>query len=181
MLLETPAPELGSPAPDFTLQDAHGVTFARKDLAKSGGLLVAFICNHCPFVVGIADRIAKDLKALDAAGIGTVLINANDFQSYPADAPDKMPAFATKFGLTSPYLVDETQNVARAFGAVCTPDFFGYGPDLTLQYRGRLDDAGRSDATNRKAELCDAMLAVAKGGAPPAQQMPSMGCSLKWC
>ncbi len=180
MLLETPAPDLGSPAPDFALKDPTGKTFTRDTLARPNGLMVAFICNHCPYVVAVADRLAQDFQALEDAGIGTVLINSNDFSAYPADAPDRMPGFAAQHGLTSPYLVDESQDVARAFGAVCTPDFFGYGPDLTLQYRGRLDDAGRGDATGRKADLRDAMLALAAGAAAPAVQMPSMGCSLKW-
>lgn len=180
MLLETPAPDFGSAAAHFRLPDAQGNIFATGDIAQRNGLVVAFICNHCPYVIGIADRIAADFKELEAAGIGTVLINANDFDAYPQDAPEHMPGFAEKHGLTSPYLIDETQDTARHYGAVCTPDFFGFDADLKLRYRGRLDDAGRGAVTERTADLRDAMLAVAKGEDAPQNQMPAMGCSLKW-
>ncbi len=180
MLLETPAPEFGSKAPDFTLKDPSGHAFTLSDVAGPKGILVAFICNHCPYVIGIANRLAQDINTLRDAGIGTVLINANDYRAYPQDAPEHMPAFAKKHGLIAPYLIDETQEIAHAYGAVCTPDFFGYDTNFELQYRGRLDNAGRGDASGRAAELRDAMIAIANGQQRPDTQVPSMGCSLKW-
>lgn len=145
------------------------------------GLLVAFICNHCPYVVAVIDRLAADMKTLQADGIGCVCIMSNNYRDYPADAPDKMTAFADAHGLTVPYLVDEGQLVGRAYGAVCTPDFFGFNAQGGLQYRGRLDDMGmRGDPAGRRPELLEAMQQVAATGKGPAAQTPSMGCSIKW-
>ncbi|MEL7184507.1 MAG: thioredoxin family protein, partial [Pseudomonadota bacterium] len=141
-LVSPPETPLGSPCPDFELPDPGGKPWTRDGLRGPNGLVVAFICNHCPYVIAMAGRLAADFRVLADQGIGGVCIMSNNWQRYPADAPDKMPAFAQAHGLAVPYLVDETQDVARAFGAVCTPDLFGYGPDLTLGYRGRLDDAG---------------------------------------
>lgn len=180
MLLETPEVNFGAHAADFTLPDARGKVFSRSDVTGPNGLLVAFICNHCPYVVAIAGRLADDIEALKAKGVGTVLINSNDFIAYPQDAPDRMPEFSKKFGLTAPYLIDEEQDIARAYGAVCTPDFFGFDAELKLQYRGRLDDAGRGPIDNRIPELRDAMIDISAGKPAPTSQMPSMGCSLKW-
>ena len=171
---------MGTPCPDFALPDPSGRTWTRDALRGPNGLVVAFICNHCPHVVAMVDRLAADLEALKADGIGGVCIMPNDWTAYPADAPDRMDAFARDHGLTVPYLVDEAQEVARLFGAVCTPDPFGFGPDLTLRYRGRLDDvAARGDPAGRVAELAEAMRRIAAGGTV-AQQHPSMGCSIKW-
>jgi len=181
MLLESPGCDFGEPAPDFTLKDAHGASFTLADVMGDKGVLVAFICNHCPYVIDIMARLVADVPALKDAGIGMVCINANDYAAYPADAPAKMPVFADHFGLTAPYLVDEDQRVARAYGAVCTPDFFGFGRQTGLQYRGRLDNVPmRGDASGRVAELVEAMVQVAETGQGPEEQMPSMGCSLKW-
>jgi acyl-coenzyme A synthetase/AMP-(fatty) acid ligase len=147
----------------------------------ANGLLVAFICNHCPYVVSVIDRLAQDMKTLEAAGVGCVAIMSNDYTAHPADAPDQMDIFAARHGLTAPYLVDRDQSVASAFEAVCTPDFFGFDAKGGLQYRGRLDDVGMGgDAEGRVPELLNAMLQVAETGHGPRDQTPSMGCSLKW-
>ena len=180
MPFETPACDFGDPAPPFHLPDAHGQIHNLTDYIGAGGVLIAFICNHCPYVVAIADRLAQDARVLAAAGVGVLAINANDAVAYPADAPEKMPAFAKKHGFDFPYLVDTDQSVARAYGAVCTPDFFGFNADGLLQYRGRLDDAGRGSAAQRNPELLNAMRQIAETGRGPQDQVPSMGCSIKW-
>ena len=142
--------------------------------------LVAFICNHCPYVIRIAERLATDLNTLQAQGVGVAAIMSNDYATYPADAPDKMAAFAQRHGFQFPYLVDTDQSVARAFGAVCTPDFFGFNASGALQYRGRLDDGGHGANAPRRPELRAAMLQIADTGTGPRDQIASMGCSLKW-
>lgn len=181
-MLETPAPTLGAPAPDFALKDAAGRTVTRDGAKGPNGLLVAFICNHCPYVKAIADQLGRDIEALKEAGVGVALVMSNDFAAFPEDAPDKMLGFAKRHGLEAPYLVDEDQQVARAYGAVCTPDFFGYDRDLKLVYRGRLDATtpGRRAEPGDARELVDAMTAVAQGEPAPERQHASMGCSIKW-
>ena len=180
MLLETPGCEFGDPAPQFRLPDAHGHMHDLNDHLGPKGVLIAFICNHCPYVVAIADRLAADARLLMDEGIGVLAINSNDYSAYPADAPDKMPGFAEKYGFDFPYLIDADQTVARAYGAVCTPDFFGFSGHGLLQYRGRLDDARMGDASARRPELVNAMRQIAETGAGPRDQTPSMGCSIKW-
>lgn len=181
MLINSDGCDFDQAPPDFALKDAHGTTFKLDDVMGENGLLVAFICNHCPYVVDIMPRFVGDIPALQAAGIGVVCINANDPEAYPADAPDKMPGFAAKFGLEVPYLVDANQTIAHAYGAVCTPDFFGFGRETGLQYRGRLDDVPRgNNPAGRKPELLEAMETIARTGKGPAVQTPSIGCSLKW-
>ncbi|MEM8653727.1 MAG: thioredoxin family protein [Pseudomonadota bacterium] len=180
MLLETPGCTFGDPAPHFRLPDAHGQIHDLNDYLGTQGVLIAFICNHCPYVVAIADRLARDAGVLMDQGIGVLAINANDYAAYPADAPEKMPAFAEKYGFPFPYLIDADQSVARAYGAVCTPDFFGFSGDGLLQYRGRLDDARMGDASDRTPELVNAMQRIAETGTGPQNQTPSMGCSIKW-
>ena len=180
MRTDTPAGDFGWQAPDFTLSDPSGQTFNLSDHLGGKGVLVMFLCNHCPYVKAIGDRLAEDMAELQAAAITVVAIMSNDYQSYPSDSPDLMPAFAAQYGWTFPYLVDEDQSVARAFGAVCTPDFFGFNSDGALQYRGRLDDKGRGDPAGRRRELVEAMLKVAESGQGPRDQVPSMGCSIKW-
>jgi peroxiredoxin len=180
MAMQTPVCDFGRPAPDFRLADPTGRVFTLADIRGGAGTLVMFICNHCPYVRAVIDRLVTDVEALRAAGVGAVAIMSNDYVRYPDDAPPKMVDFARRHRLGFPYLVDETQEVARAYGAVCTPDFFGYNADLRLQYRGRIDDAGMQGATPKKHELLDAMLQVARTGAGPAEQTASMGCSIKW-
>ncbi|MGB0670551.1 MAG: thioredoxin family protein [Rhodospirillales bacterium] len=182
--LQPPPIDFGTPAPDFTLPDPKGVLFSRDSIARSAGgkgLLVMFICNHCPFVKAILTRLCDDVRTLQALGIGVVGINANDADSYPDDSPAKMAELSAAHDLPFPYLVDADQSVAKAYGAVCTPDFFGFDAALGLQYRGRLDAYRLEPAPgDRKCDLLDAMTAVAAGQGGPAEQWPSMGCSIKW-
>jgi peroxiredoxin len=181
-LLHTPAAELGTSAPDFTLPDPAGRPWRLIDCRGERGTLVMFICNHCPYVKAILPALLEDVRVLQASGIGVVAIMPNDFARYAEDSPQRMQELAQSAGFTFPYLVDETQATARAYGAVCTPDFFGYDRDLRLQYRGRLDATTPSRATSpdMRRELREAMLAIAGEGRCDAEQVPSMGCSIKW-
>ncbi|MEL7093635.1 MAG: thioredoxin family protein [Pseudomonadota bacterium] len=174
MLLDTPVCDFGWPAPGFTLPDATGKMHAMADHMGDKGVLVAFICNHCPYVQRIAGDLAADTAALMGAGVGVIAIMPNDFNAYPADRPEEMLRFAAAHGFGFPYLVDADQAVARAYGAVCTPDFFGFDATGGLQYRGRL--RGPDGGT----DLLDAMRQVAETGQGPQDQTPSMGCSIKW-
>ena len=180
MALEPPVCDFGRKAVDFTLPDPSGRTFSLGEIRGAAGTLVMFICNHCPYVRAVAARIARDSRDLQAHGIGVIAVMANDYRSYPDDAPDRMAAFAARHGFTFPYVIDETQAVARAYGAVCTPDFFGYNAALELQYRGRLDASRTDAAPDARRELFEAMLQVAETGHGPRQQIASMGCSIKW-
>jgi peroxiredoxin len=180
MLLNTPICDFGWKAPEFSLKDADGTSFTMSDQIGENGLLIAFICNHCPYVQAIADRLAEDMKQLKAEGFGVLAVMSNDYHSVPADGPSFMKKFAKEFGFKFPYLLDEKQEVGRAYNAVCTPDFFGFNNKGELQYRGRLDAAGFNDPTNRTPELLNAMHQVAKTGRGPEDQIPSMGCSIKW-
>jgi peroxiredoxin len=177
----TPSPEPGVHATDFSLPGTDGKTHTLSSCRGERGLLVAFICNHCPYVLAIRERLVEDCRALQAIGIGVVAISSNDTVTYPEDSFPRMGEFAIKNKFTFPYLYDESQAVARAYGAVCTPDFFGYAADLTLQYRGRLDDARSGQGgPARRRELVDAMTQIARTGCTSIEQVPSMGCSLKW-
>lgn len=179
-LLDTPICDFGTPAPDFSLQDPDGNTVTRDSAMGENGLLIAFLCNHCPYVKGIADRLADDAAELATFGVNTVALMSNDYHTYAADSPPMMKAFAAQHGWPFPYLVDEDQSVGRAYGAVCTPDFFGYNAQADLQYRGRLDSAAMGSAKGRTKELVEAMRQVANTGQGPKDQIPSMGCSIKW-
>ncbi|MGH6924094.1 MAG: thioredoxin family protein [Propylenella sp.] len=166
---------------DFSLKGTDGRTYSLADIKGERGTLVMFICNHCPYVKAVIGRLNDDCRALIAAGIGCVAIMPNDSESYPADSFENMQAFAKQHGLVFPYLKDETQEVARAFGALCTPDPFGFNSKGDLQYRGRVDSAGSRPPTgDEKRELREAMLMVAKTGKGPSEQIPSVGCSIKW-
>lgn len=180
MAAETPICDFGWRAPDFDLPDAAGRVYRLSELRGEKGTLVIFICNHCPYVKAVIDRVVDTSRDLRALGINTVAINANDWQNYPEDAPEKMLTFAELHGFDFPYLVDETQDVALQFDAVCTPDFFGFNGKLELQYRGRLDESRKEAVPGAKRELFDAMKQVAETGKGPAVQYPSMGCSIKW-
>ncbi|MEL7097210.1 MAG: thioredoxin family protein [Pseudomonadota bacterium] len=180
MLLDTPVCDFGARAPEFVLRDPAGMEAGVPMSVGRKGLLVAFICNHCPYVKGIADRLSEDLNTLQDEGFGVLAVMSNDYAAFPADNPERMTAFAEAHGFRFPYLVDADQSVGRAYGAVCTPDFFGYNAALELQYRGRLDDAGRGDGAGRRPELLEAMRAVGATGRGPEPQVPSMGCSIKW-
>jgi peroxiredoxin len=180
-LMHTPVCNFGWQAPGFTLPDTDGNRHSLQPLTGPNGLLIMFICNHCPYVLAIADRLVREAKAVQGLGVGVAAIMSNDWSAYPADAPDKMTAFAKGNGFTFPYLIDESQTVAHAYGAVCTPDFFGFDAELGLQYRGRLDASGRNPASpDAKRELYEAMQQIAAGQGGPHDQTPSMGCSIKW-
>ncbi len=181
MATQAPTAELGLKAPPFTLPATDGKTYSLADVKGERGTLVMFICNHCPYVQGSIDRAIADAKALEPLGIKTVAICSNDAASYPEDSFPNMRAFAKQHGFPFPYLHDETQKVARAYGAVCTPDYFGFNDKLELVYRGRLDE-GRTEPPRKgaKRELLEAMTSVAKTGKAPAEQAPSVGCSIKW-
>jgi len=180
MLLDTPLCDFGWQAPDFTLPDANGRMFNMRDHLGEKGLLIAFICNHCPYVQRIGDRLATDCRALMDAGVNVLAVMSNDYEDVTADSPENMLRFAAHFNFPFPYLVDHDQSVGRAYGAVCTPDFFGFNALGGLQYRGRLDDAAMNDPAGRTRELVNAMLQIAETGKGPRDQMPSMGCSIKW-
>ena len=140
-----------------------------------------FICNHCPYVKAIIERLIRDCKELATHGIGSVAIMSNDIEAYPEDAPERMQAWATELAFPFPYLLDSQQSVARAYGAVCTPDFFGYNARLELQYRGRLDASGKNAAPpESRRELFEAMRQIAREGKGPIEQTASIGCSIKW-
>ena len=180
MLLDTPVCDFGWQAPDFTLSDPSGARHSMQDALTEKGLLVAFICNHCPYVQAIADRLAQDAGKLLSNGIGVLAVMSNDYHRVAADNPENMAKFAAQHGFPFPYLIDEDQSVGKAYGAVCTPDFFGFNGKGQLQYRGRLDSAGKGDPAGRTRELVEAMLQIAETGEGPRQQTPSMGCSIKW-
>ena len=173
---------MGTPAPAFDLPDPKGRRHALKDFAQAQALLVVFMCNHCPYVKAIADRLAADAKTLQENGIGVIAVMSNDTVAYPADSFENMQKFAADNGFSFPYVIDETQEVAKAYGAVCTPDFFGYNAAGELQYRGRLDavNPSRPATPETEKELLKAMLEVAKTGTTAAEQIPSMGCNIKW-
>ena len=172
--------QLGMLAADFRLPGVDGRDYTLQDVAGKRGTLVIFICNHCPYVRAVIDRIVRDGAELKTYGIGSVAISANDAEAYPDDSFANMKLFAEEHRLQFPYLYDESQQVARSYGAICTPDFFGFDAGLRLQYRGRLDDSGRDPKPSARRELFDAMRQLAETGTAPAEQTPSIGCSIKW-
>ena len=181
MAISPPLCNFGWPAPDFTLDDTDGKPHSLKTLRGESGLLLMFICNHCPYVKAIIDRICRDARELQAMGFGVAAIMSNDTDAYPEDSLDNMRALAKAMDFPFPYLFDATQDVARAYDAVCTPDFFGFNKDLQLQYRGRLDSSGRAPAAaDARRELVEAMRQIAATGHGPADQIASIGCSIKW-
>ncbi|MGN7869166.1 thioredoxin family protein [Paracoccus sp. 22332] len=181
MAVSPPVCDFGAPWNDFELPGTDGRIYRLADVTGPRGTLVMFICNHCPYVQSIIDRIVRDAREMQAAGIGVVAISANDVAEYPQDGPDQMKTEAARHGFTFPYLYDETQAVARAYGAECTPDFFGYNADGELQYRGRFDASARTPGpAEARRELLEAMLQIAETGKGPENQVPSMGCSIKW-
>ncbi|HET6603557.1 MAG TPA: thioredoxin family protein [Xanthomonadaceae bacterium] len=180
-LLVTPEPVMGIRAHPFRLPDIDRRMTTLEDVRGERGTLLMFICNHCPYVQAIRPRLVADCRELKAEGIGVVAINPNDPHQQPEDSPDRMRQVAQEFDFPFPYLFDGTQETARAYGAVCTPDFFGYDSKLQLQYRGRLDPRHR-DARQQgdRRELVEAMREIAATGLGPIAQHPSMGCSIKW-
>ncbi|MCB1579976.1 MAG: thioredoxin family protein [Rhodospirillales bacterium] len=180
-LLETPLKDDNFYAPDFKLQNIDGKFLTYNDIKGKKGTVIAFICNHCPYVQAIIERFVQDAQTLQDLGIAVAAIMPNDTGNYPADSQENMVLFAEENGFTFPYLIDETQEVARSYGAVCTPDIFGFNANGQLQYRGRLDSAGPNEATSKTVkELVNAMTQIAQDGVGPANQTPSMGCSIKW-
>ncbi len=181
MAVNTPICDFGWRAVDFALDDTEGRSHSLATLCGQRGLLLMFICNHCPYVKAVIDRIVRDARELIGLGIGVAAIMSNDTVSYPEDAPENMRRVATELAFPFPYLYDPTQEVARAYGAVCTPDFFGFNRALELQYRGRLDASGRLPAPlEAPRELVEAMRQIAATGRGPEQQIASIGCSIKW-
>lgn len=178
--LDTSPGTLGTTAPPFDLPGVDGKRHSLASVRGANGLVVMFLCNHCPYVKAVIDKIPRDLRELAALGIGGVAIMSNDVEAYPEDSFDNMRAVAARHGFGFPYVYDATQDVARAYGAVCTPDIFGYDRDLKLVYRGRLDDAGRTPREGNRRDLVEAMRAVARGMPAPAEQYASIGCSIKW-
>lgn len=179
--LETPVCNFGWKAVDFDLPGVDGKRYNLASVKGENGLLVMFICNHCPYVKAVRERIIRDVTDLQSYGIGAIAIMSNDPSDYPEDSFDNMIRVAREYHYPFPYVWDETQQIAKAYGAVCTPDFFGFNGDLELQYRGRLD-ASRKEAASPDArrDLFEGMVKVAQTGRGPENQIPSIGCSIKW-
>lgn len=175
-----PICDFGWKAPPFSLPATDGRSYSLEQLEGRNGTLIAFICNHCPYVKSVIGRLVRDAKDLALLGVSTIAINSNDAAQYPEDGFAQMKAFAAAHALPFPYLHDETQAVARAYGAVCTPDFFGFNAHLELQYRGRLDASRKDLVPDARRDLYEAMRQVAETGHGPRDQIASMGCSIKW-
>lgn len=181
MAATPPICDFGWKAVGATLPGTDGQEHSILDCAGLNGLVVVFICNHCPYVKAVAERLVRDAEDLAPLGIGFVAINANDATTHPEDSFENMQKFAAEHAFTFPYLHDEDQKVARAYDAVCTPDFFGFNKDMELQYRGRLDESrARPAAPDTRRDLFEVMKQVAETGHGPRDQIPSMGCSIKW-
>lgn len=181
MAATAPLCDFGWKAPAFRLPATDGRIYGLDELKGANGTLVIFICNHCPYVQAVFDRIVRDAKELADLGIAAVAISSNDAEAYPEDSFARMKDVAAAQGFPFPYLYDETQEVARSYGAICTPDFFGFNAGLELQYRGRLDASGKNPApAGTRRELFEAMREIAATGRGPKDQSPSMGCSIKW-
>jgi peroxiredoxin len=179
--LQPPVCEFGKPIVDFNLPGVDGRDWSMADCMGERGLLVMFICNHCPYVKAILDRLVRDTAELKELGINSVAIMSNDPSQYPEDSFENMQAIARDMHFSFPYLLDATQEVAKSFGAVCTPDFFGYNAAGELQYRGRLDESRKQAADpDVRRDLFEGMKEVAETQKGPAEQLASMGCSIKW-
>jgi len=180
--LTTPVCDFGWQAPDFNLPGVDGKHWTRQDAMGANGLLVMFICNHCPYVKAIRPRLVRDLAELkEKHGIHAIAIMSNDPAEYAEDSFDNMRIAATEFNFPFPYVLDETQQIAKNYGAVCTPDFFGFNRNFELQYRGRFDESRKETAPDGvRRDLFEAMREVAATQKGPAEQIPSMGCSIKW-
>jgi peroxiredoxin len=179
--LETPICEFGKAAIDFNLLGVDGKQWTLHQCMGEKGLLVMFICNHCPYVKAVQQRIIRDTLELKLLGINSVAIMSNDTVAYPADSYENMQLLAKELNFSFPYLIDESQEIAQQYGAVCTPDFFGYNREFQLQYRGRLDASRKETAPeNTRRDLFEAMKSVAETGHGPTEQIPSIGCSIKW-
>lgn len=181
MATAPPVCDFGWKAVDAALPGVDGNSHRILDQAGPNGLVVAFICNHCPYVKAVIGRIVRDAADLKEHGVGFVAISSNDADTYPADSFPEMKLFATRNGFGFPYLYDEDQTVARSYGAACTPDFFGFNAELELQYRGRLDASRKeADQPGLRRDLYEAMIEIARTGEGPRDQIASIGCSIKW-
>ncbi len=180
MSLEQAGSELGTQIKAFDLPGVDGRNWSLADARGEKGTLVMFICNHCPYVVGAIRRIVRDADELAPLGVKSVAICSNDANVYPEDSFDNMKSFAEEHAMKFPYLHDEDQKVAKAYDAVCTPDFFGFNADGDLVYRGRIDEGGIREYPDARRELFEAMKQVAETGKGPEEQHASMGCSIKW-
>jgi len=178
--LETPICDFGWKAPDFNLPATDGKSYSKNDIMGENGLLIAFICNHCPYVKAIHERFVRDLTEIQELGIGVAAIMSNDPTDYPTDAPENLLRRWQEKEYRFPYLVDDTQEVARAFGAVCTPDIFVYDENRRLAYHGQLDDNWKEPHNVKRQDLKIAVEALLGGKKPPSDQKSSMGCSIKW-
>lgn len=179
-LMQTPVCNFGEPAHEFSLLGTDGKYHTLQNCQGEKGTLVMFICNHCPYVKAVQEKLVRDTRELLDYGIKSVAIMSNDPVDYPEDSLDNMKKIAQKFKYPFPYLFDETQEIARVYGAVCTPDFFGYNHNLELQYRGRLDASRTEPVPDARRDLFEAMVQVAKTGQGPKEQLVSQGCSIKW-
>ena len=178
--LQTPVCDFGWKAVDFDLPGVDGKHYSLSNARDEKGLLVMFICNHCPYVKAVRSRIVRDCAELKQHGIGSIAIMSNDTADYPEDSFENMVKVAREFKFPFPYVLDETQETAKAYDAVCTPDFYGFNTKLELQYRGRLDVSRKDAAPDARRDLFEAMLQVARTGQGPQEQIPSIGCSIKW-
>ncbi len=180
-LTETPICNFGEKAKDFSLLSTENKRVSLKDITGENGTLIMFICNHCPYVKAVIKDISADVKELESVGIKTVAIMSNDIKNYPDDSFENMIGFSKINNFSFPYLIDETQQIAKAYGAVCTPDFFGYNKKLELQYRGRFRELKKlKPVIDGDSDLNIAMKLIANTGKGPAKQIPSMGCNIKW-
>lgn len=178
--LQTPVCDFGWNPPDFDLLGVDGKRHSLSSARGKKGLLVMFICNHCPYVKAIRERLVRDLKELESHGINSIAIMSNDPTDYPEDSFENMKNIAREFDFSFPYVIDESQEVAKAYGAICTPDFFGFNSNLELQYRGRFDASRKETAPESGRDLYNAMVRVAETGRGPDEQIPGIGCSIKW-
>ena len=180
-LTKTPICDFGKKADFFELKSIESKLINLNDIKGKNGTLIMFICNHCPYVKAVIDDIVNDCKNLEKEEIKSVAIMSNDQKNYQEDSFENMISFSKKYKFNFPYLVDETQKIAKTYGAVCTPDFFGYNANLELQYRGRIRELkDLKPVKNNDSDLIKAMRLIAKTGKGPENQIPSMGCSIKW-
>ena len=180
-LTKTPICDFGKKAENFELKSTENKIITLNDAKGQNGTLIMFICNHCPYVKAVIEDIVNDCKTLEKEGIRSVAIMSNDTENYPEDSFDNMIKFAKNNKFNFPYLIDETQEVAKKYDAVCTPDFFGYNKNLELQYRGRIRELKElKPVKSGNSDLLIAMKMVAKNGKGPEDQIPSMGCNIKW-
>ena len=180
MPVQTPICDFGKKALPFELKSTENKVITLNDIKGKNGTLIMFICNHCPYVKAITKELVEDCNELKKIGINTVAICSNDFVNYPDDSFENMIKFSKDNNFNFPYLHDDTQEIAKSYDAVCTPDFFGYNKNLSLQYRGRLDESRKEIVQNARRDLFEAMKDIALTGFGPKVQIPSMGCSIKW-